>query len=147
MSDAQDYVDKYGPMLYLLNTVERNVDYLASKTGYREEVAQNYRDEQRKNLRAYMVELESDCNELFAAAAAVAVHDAALAAALSDCRSAFLKTIRYIRLRLALDPFIPVPNSKRGLAALARNVLRTLMLPLVPRPSADRTTESYEWRA
>ncbi len=138
MPASKNYQDKYGPMLYLLNTVERNVDYLASKPGYREELAQNYRDDQRKTLRGYMLELETDCHELFDAAAAVAVHDAELARALSDCRRAFAKTMRYIRLRLALDPLIPVPNSKRSATALVLNTLRTLMLKLVPRATIPR---------
>jgi hypothetical protein len=63
MWQSKDYRDKYGPMLYLLNS-ERDYEYLASKAGYRAEFAHDYRDMQRRSLRAYLLDLEADINEL-----------------------------------------------------------------------------------
>ena len=78
MWQSTDYRDKYGPMLYLLNS-EQDYEYLATKAGYREEIAHDYHDVQRRLLRAYLLDLEADINELREAAAPVALGNAVIA--------------------------------------------------------------------
>src|SRR5215472_3055749 len=137
MWQSTDYRDKYGPMLYLLNS-EQDYEYLATKAGYREEIAHDYRDVQRRSLRAYLLDLEADINELREAAAPVALGNAEIARSVEHNLRMFSSVSRYVRFRLAFDRFIPAPKPKGrpGLGPALRELVRKTMISLVPRPSA-----------
>src|SRR5215472_1193910 len=104
MWQSTDYRDKYGPMLYLLNS-EQDYEYLATKAGYREEIAHDYRDVQRRSLRAYLLDLEADINELREAAAPVALGNAEIARSVEHNLRMFSSVSRYVRFRLAFDRY------------------------------------------
>ncbi len=137
MWQSTDYRDKYGPMLYLLDS-ERDYEYLATKSGYRAEIAQDYRDVQRRSLRAYLLDLEADINALREAAAPVALGNTEIARSVEHNLRMFSSVSRYVRFRLAFDRFIPAPNPKEhpGLGPALREVVRKAMISLVPRTRA-----------
>lgn len=134
MWESKDYVEKFGPMLGLLDS-EGDFDFLASKKGYHPDVARNYRDMRRRAVRSYLAELLSDFQELYDIAAPIAVADRELAAHLTRAKSVLRRSVRYIRTRLLLDGFIPppAPNFASGIAK-ASGIVRRVLVHCIPRP-------------
>lgn len=126
-----DYLDKYRPMLHLLNS-EEDFDYLAS-SGYGVDVAQSYRDIRRSSLRIYLTELVTDYQLLYRRAVESALNDSELAYYLDKARRQLKTSERAIHRHLLVDMLIPEARHSR----LTR-IGRRLLMPLFPRAEITR---------
>jgi len=114
-------------MLHLLEDFQEDLEYLASETGYRLDIGRSYRIRIQEVLQSYLAELITDFDELSRTAASAALRSQELAEQLIKTRRALDRCVRYIKLRLLLDQFLPVPR-----AASRFGFIRRALIGLVP---------------
>lgn len=109
MSPAEDYVEKYRPLIRIL-TSENDYDYLAATASYDRRSVDSYRAGRREALRSYTHDLARDFEVLCNSGHDLALRDAEIAAKLQDVQQTLLKTLRYLRLRIFIEGIVPAPS-------------------------------------
>jgi hypothetical protein len=122
----KDYLEKYGPMLHLLEDFQEDLEYLASEKGYRRDIGRDYRLRTQEVLQNYLAELITDFEELSTATGSAALRSQELARQLVKTRKAFDRCVRYIKLRLMLDQVFPVPRAASRFGFLRRSLIKLL---------------------
>jgi hypothetical protein len=127
-----DYLEKFGPMLKLLDS-EADLDFLAAEEGYDSEIGDQYRTVRYQGLQGYRQDLIADFEALYTIAAPIAVSHPELAQLLSATRTTLRRSIRYIGFRMWLELMLPTPSASKG-----PSPLRRLLVSMVPRLEAPR---------
>jgi hypothetical protein len=122
----KDYLEKYGPMLHLLEDFQEDLEYLASETGYRRDIGRDYRNRTQVVLKDYLAELIKDFEDLSQEAASAALRSEELARQLVKTRKAFDRCVRYIKLRVLLDKVFPVPRPASRFGPVRRTLINLL---------------------
>jgi len=121
-------MDRYRPMARLFN--EEDLDFLASRPGYRPEMAAAMRRSQRRIFRMYLTELTADFHRLHAAARRIAVDAPAQNAEIVDSlvfqQASFWRILVGIEVRLALDWAGLGTADARGLLAVVEQLHRAV---------------------
>ena len=128
VSSEDSVLDRYRPMTRLLGS--EDLDYLASRPGYRPEMGTRLRRSRRKIFRMYLAELSADFQNLHTRARRVAAEapeeHADLAALLVTQQVAFWKAVAMIEIRLALSWAGVAPADTTGLVALVARLQQTV---------------------
>jgi hypothetical protein len=122
----KDYLEKYGPMLHLLEDFQEDLEYLASEMGYRRDIGRDYRNRTQVVLKNYLAELIKDFEDLSQEAASAALRSQELARQLVKTRKAFDRCVRYIRLRVLLDKILPIPRAASRFGLVRRTLIKLL---------------------
>jgi hypothetical protein len=125
-----NYVEKFGPMLRLLDS-EEDFDFLAAEEGYEPEIANSHRTVRYQALQGYRRELVADFERLYLTAASRALRSPDIARLLTSTRRALRRCVRYIGFRMQLELLLPspVPGTKP-------TVFRRLLVRAIPRRKA-----------
>jgi hypothetical protein len=126
-NQAIDYVEKFGPMLRLLDS-EEDFDFLAAEEGYAPEIAHSHRTVRYQALQGYQQELIADFGNLCSAATAIALVNPDVARLLTRTRRALHRSVRYIALRMRLELLLPSPTP-----ATKPSIFRKLLVRVIPR--------------
>jgi hypothetical protein len=129
---STDYLEKFGPMLKLLDS-EADLDFLAAEEGYDSEIGDQYRTVRYQGLQGYRQDLIADFEALYTVAAPIAVTHPELAQLLSGTCKTLRTSIRYIGFRMWLELILPAPSPAKG-----PRPLRRLLVSIVPRLQTPR---------
>jgi hypothetical protein len=133
-----DYLEKYRPMLHLLEDYNDDLEYLSSHPGYAKTHGTRFRGAMIDVLQGYVDELTADFETLSSMAGARALQNPELASRLLRTRKLFNSCIRYIRFRMLVDQFLPTPAARSRLA-----FVRRVLLGLLPRQATPYQLLAY----
>lgn len=133
MSDIPvDYLEKYRPMLHLLEDYNDDLEYLTSHPGYAKSHGVRFRGAMVDVLQGYVDELTADFETLSSMAAVRALQNPELAGRLLRTQKLFKSCMRFIRFRMLVDQLLPTPAPKSRLGFVRRALLGLLPRQAIP---------------
>lgn len=127
-----DYLEKYRPMLHLLEDYSDDLEYLSSHPGYAKSHGRRFRGVMVDVLQGYVDELTADFETLSSMAAARALQNPELASRLVRTQKLFKSCTRYIRFRMLVDQLLPTPAASSRLGFIRRTLLGLLPRQAIP---------------
>ncbi len=126
-----DYIEKYGPLLQILQGGDEDLNTLAEEHGYTAEIGRQWRKTQFKAISGYMRAIRTDYEVLWQQASGKALFNAVLAERLMKTDNQLRSLERKMRFYILLQRIVPthIPGERSG---SARSILTTFF------PKVDR---------
>ena len=129
---APDYIEKYGPLLQILQGGDEDLNTLAEEGGYTTEIGRQWRKTQLKAISGYMRAIRTDYEVLWQQASGKALFDPVLASLLVKTDNQLRRLERKMRFYIFLQKIVPThfPGERSG---SARSILSNVF------PTVDRS--------